>query len=130
MKIPLVLLKFVGKAVCNAVGGGVAGDLIFDVVPDVAEEAYKWWKKRKPGEQQQDLAELANANPPEVLEMAHEIIEEEAPDKPPEVKKQLEVYLSLVPGAIRQSLRRPSDPGGRTVSQQQLPKSSEELAAM
>src|SRR5262249_47420537 len=130
MKIPLVLFKFVGKAVCNAVGGGVAGDLLFDVIPDVAEEAYKWWKKRKPAQQQADLAALANAQPEEVLEMADEIIEEECPDAPPEVKKNIGIYLSLVPGAIRQSLRRPSDPAGRTVPQQQVPQNAGELAAM
>src|SRR5262249_8836221 len=36
-------------------------------------------------------------------------------DKPPEVKEQLSIYLSLVPNAIRRSMRRPSDPGGVTV---------------
>jgi hypothetical protein len=131
MKIPIVLLKFVGKAVCNAVGGGIAGDLLFDVVPDVAEEAYKWWKKdRKPAEQQADLLQLANATPEEVKQASALIVEENAADKPPAVKKELEVYLSLMPGAIRQSLRRPSDPAGRTVTQDQVPKSAGELAAM
>src|SRR5262245_15886154 len=111
MKIPLLLLKFVGKAVGNALGGGIAGDLIFDVIPEVAAEGYKWWKKdRKPEEQQADLVAVANASPEEVKEQAKQIVEEVAADKPPEVKKDLEIYLSLIPGQVRQSLRRPSDP--------------------
>src|SRR5436190_23232831 len=87
MKIPLILLKFVGKAVANAVGGGIAGDLLFDVVPDVAQEAYKWWKKdRKPEQQQLDLVQIANASPEEAKEAAEAVVEEVAADKPPEVK--------------------------------------------
>ena len=84
MKIPLILLKFVGKAVGNAVGGGIAGDLLFDVVPDLAAEGYKWWKKdRKPQEMRDDLAAVANASPEEVKEAAKEIVEEVAADQPP-----------------------------------------------
>ena len=57
MRYSLMLLKFIGKGVANAVGGGIAGDLLFEVVPEVAADVYKWWKKdRKPEEQQADLA--------------------------------------------------------------------------
>ena len=38
MRYPLMLLKFVGKGVANAVGGGIAGDLLFEVIPEVAAD--------------------------------------------------------------------------------------------
>ena len=44
------------------------------------------------------------------------VILEVAADKPPATQKALEIYLSLVPGQVRKSLRRPADPSGTTVS--------------
>ena len=36
MRTPFLLLKFVGKALLNVVGGGIAGDLLIDTLPDMA----------------------------------------------------------------------------------------------
>src|SRR5436190_8077407 len=116
MKSPLALLKFIGKGFLNAVGGGVAGDFVVDVLPEVARDVARWWRKeRTPEEQRQDVEALAQAQPAEVREAVKEVVAEVAGDQPLEMQFQLERYLTQVPAAIRQSLRRPEDPSGKTV---------------
>src|SRR5947207_13745750 len=41
MATPLAFLKFVAKAVLNAVGGGVAGDFVVEVLPEVARDVWR-----------------------------------------------------------------------------------------
>jgi serine/threonine protein kinase/Tfp pilus assembly protein PilF len=131
MANPMVLLRCVGKAAANFFGGGVAGDLLFEVLPDVAGDAWKWWHKDRDAEgRRQDLAALAQASPAEVKKQVHEIVHEVAGDKPPEQQKALEIYLSLVPGQVRKSLRRPSDPVGVTVPFEMSPSKAEDLIAL
>jgi formylglycine-generating enzyme required for sulfatase activity len=113
MGLPVALLKVIGKGVLNAVGGGVVGDVLFDALPEVAREVYGWWfKDRTPAQQREEVQALVQARPAEVRAAAHEVVLELAGDKPPELQKALEIYLSQVPGAVRQSLRRPADPEG------------------
>jgi formylglycine-generating enzyme required for sulfatase activity len=113
MRLPLALLKVVGKGVLNAVGGGIAGDVVCDVLPEVARDVCAWWKKgRTPEEQRAEVRALAQASPAEVREAVREVVADLAAGRPPEVQKALELYLSQVPGAVRQSLRRPADPAG------------------
>ena len=113
MRLPVALLKVVGKGVLNAVGGGVAGDVLVDVLPDVAREVCAWWKKdRSPDQRRADVEALAGASPAEVRQAIGVVVSEVAGDRPPEVQRALSIYLSLLPGAVRRSLRRPSDPAG------------------
>src|SRR5262249_48608665 len=45
MAYPLVLLKFLAKGALNAVSGGVGGDFLCEVLPDVAASVWGWWHK-------------------------------------------------------------------------------------
>jgi formylglycine-generating enzyme required for sulfatase activity/serine/threonine protein kinase len=113
MSVPVALLKVIGKGVLNAVGGGVVGDVLFEALPEVAREVWAWWRKdHTPEQQRQEVEGLAQATPAEVREAVHEAVVAVAADKPPEVQRSLEIYLSQIPGAVRQSLRRPADPSG------------------
>ena len=65
MSIPLVLLRFVGKAALNYVGFGIAGDFTIDVLPGIAKEVWKCWS---PGidesRRRAELQALAQGLPP------------------------------------------------------------------
>jgi formylglycine-generating enzyme required for sulfatase activity len=113
MRLPIALLKVIGKGILNAVGGGVAGDVAVDVLPDMAREVCAWWKKdRTPEQRRADVEALAQASPAELRQAVGAVVAEVAGDRPPEVQRALSIYLSLLPGAVRRSLRRPSDPAG------------------
>jgi formylglycine-generating enzyme required for sulfatase activity len=108
------LLKVVGKAALNAVGGGIAGEVLCEVLPEAARKVVDWWAGGKSPEQRRaEVQALAQAPPAEVQQVVHQVVADVAADQSPEVRKRLSVYLSLVPAAARASLRRPSDPTGR-----------------
>ena len=126
-----LLLKFIGKAAANFVGGGVAGDVLFEVLPEVAEGAWKWWHAERNVEQRRlDFAEVAAATPAQIQQQIASIVLEVAADKPEANRKALEIYLSLIPGQVRRSLRRPSDPCGETVPFSMLPTKPDDLLAI
>jgi hypothetical protein len=117
MQTPLAFLKFAAKASLNQVGFGVAGDFAFDVLPALAKDFWQWWGKGRPEAELcaevQAVAQLADA---EVQPLVAQAVAEEATGQPEAVRQALSVFLSLVPSAIRQSQRRPTDPTGRTTS--------------
>ncbi|MFO0846446.1 MAG: bifunctional serine/threonine-protein kinase/formylglycine-generating enzyme family protein [Gemmataceae bacterium] len=111
MSLHVALLKAVGKAVLNAAGGGLAGDVLCDVLPEVARKVCKWWgADRPPEERREEVAALAQASPAEVRQAVDQAVAAVAADQPAEVRHQLGIYLSLIPAAARASLRRPKDP--------------------
>jgi formylglycine-generating enzyme required for sulfatase activity len=117
MALYLALLKAVGKAALNAVGGGVAGDVVCDVLPEVARKVCDWWGAgRSPEERRAEVEALAQASPAEVRQAVEQALAEVAADQPAAVRERLSIYLSLLPGAVRASLRRPSDPAGAHVA--------------
>ncbi|HXG10657.1 MAG TPA: hypothetical protein VNK04_12945, partial [Gemmataceae bacterium] len=66
MQGPPALLKFIGKAALNAIGIGLAADLVVDVLPEVAKDVWEWWgKKRSIQERQAEVEALAQASPAE-----------------------------------------------------------------
>jgi formylglycine-generating enzyme required for sulfatase activity len=116
MNTPFALLKAVARAVLNAVGAGVAGDVVVDLLPEVAQDVWAWWQKeRTPEERRAELEALARAPEKEVQEAVGRVVAEVAAGAPPEVQLQLRRYLSEVPTAVRRSLRRPADPAGLTL---------------
>jgi formylglycine-generating enzyme required for sulfatase activity len=120
MKLPLALLKIIGKAVLNAVGGGFAGDLFVDVLPDAAQEVWKWWRKDlTPEERREEVEALARAPAADVQAAVQQVVAEVAGDRPKDVQIALSLYLSQVPNAERRSLPTPADPAG--VSRPLLP---------
>jgi tetratricopeptide (TPR) repeat protein len=128
MHVHLVLLKMIGKGVANAFGGGIAGDLLFEALPEIAADVWKWWAaQRSPEQRRADLAALAHASPDEVHQEVAAIVKEEAADKPAATQKALTLYLSLIPGQVRRSLRRPNDPTGTTVAFEQVPRQADDL---
>jgi formylglycine-generating enzyme required for sulfatase activity/serine/threonine protein kinase len=117
MALYLAFLKAIGKAALNVVGGGIAGDIVCDVLPEVAEKVYEWWGGgQSPEQRRAQIEALAQAPPAEARVAIQQAIEAVAADQPAEVQQRLSVYLSLVPGAVRASLRRPADPAGAHAS--------------
>jgi formylglycine-generating enzyme required for sulfatase activity len=117
MQTPFAILRVVGRALLNAVGGGVAGDVVIDVLPDVAQDVWVWLRKeRTPEQHQADLKALAEAAPAEVEAAVQQVVTELAADRPLEEQLVLTRYLSQVPVSIRQSLRRPRDAAGASLA--------------
>jgi formylglycine-generating enzyme required for sulfatase activity len=113
MQTPFAILRVVGKALLNAAGGGIAGDLLIDVIPDVAQDVWAWWRKeRTPEQRRADLQALAQAPPAEVQAAVQQVVAEVAGDRPIEEQIRLSRYLSEVPAALRRSLRGVSDAPG------------------
>jgi formylglycine-generating enzyme required for sulfatase activity len=113
MALYLALLQAAGRAALNAVGGGVAGDVVCDVLPEVARKVCDWWGAgRSPDQRRAEVEALAQAPPAEVRQAVAQVVAEVAADQPPAVRERLSIYLSLMPGAVRASLRRPADPAG------------------
>ena len=131
MSTPLVFLRCVAKAACNAVGGGVVGDVLFDVLPEMAGEVWKWWDgERTPEQRRADLAAIATVTPSEAKAQVDLLVLELAADRPESQKQALALYLSLVPGQVRKSLRRPSDPTGTTCPLELAPAKGDDLLPM
>jgi formylglycine-generating enzyme required for sulfatase activity/serine/threonine protein kinase len=113
MHTPGALLRVIGKGLLNVAGAGLAGELLADFLPEVAQDVWAWWRRdRTPEQQREELQALANATPAEVEQAVQDAVLAVAFDQPAEVQKGLTRYLAQVPAAIRQSLRRPADPDG------------------
>src|SRR5262249_29261833 len=81
-----------------------------------ADNACQRLREAEQDEQLRALVEsAAAASPAEVKAAAEAIAAEVAGDQPEAVRHGLAVYLAGVPAAIRQSLRRPADPAGRSL---------------
>src|SRR5215510_8546186 len=111
MSASVTLLRFVARSLLNAVSGGLAGDLVCDVLPEVAQKTWgNWSKEKNEAQRQAEVATLAQASDDEVRRLVRQAVDEEARGKPAEVRQHLSQYLMQVPAAIRQSFRRPTDP--------------------
>ena len=116
MRTPLVLLKAIGKAVLNCVGGGVLGDILIDALPEIADNAWNEWSKEKDvKERRAELEAVAQATGEQLAEAVKEVVREVAAGASPDVRELLTGYLRQVPAEIRRTLRRPADPTGTTV---------------
>jgi len=83
---------------------------------DMACDAWADYRGQdKEAELRAALQALAQAKPAEERQAAEQVVKDVAADQPPEVQIALTSYLSQVPAAVRQSLRRPADPTGTTV---------------
>ena len=112
----MLFLRFVAKALANAFGGGVAGDLLFEVLPDVAGDVWSWWRaERREDQLRTDLEAVVQAEASALRAAVRAIVQEEAATRPAVERRQIELYLTHIPSAMRRSLRRPADPTGVTV---------------
>jgi hypothetical protein len=116
LRTPIALLWFIGKALLSAAGGAVIGeaaDFLIDVVPDMVRDVWDWWNDgRDEAEKQAELEFLARAPERELRLAAEEVARVLAVDRPAVVREVLIVYLTQVPAAVRQTMRRHG--GGRT----------------
>jgi hypothetical protein len=112
----LALLKYLGKALVkclgNAVGFGVAGDLVIEV----GEEVWKDWNQEKDERQKRaELEALAQSARDDCRRQVEEVVREVAAGIPQEVQRLVAQYLEQVPDQVRRVLGRPDDPGGTSV---------------
>ena len=131
VQTPFILLKLVAKALGNAIGGGIAGDVIVEVLPGLAKDVWDQWKKDRNGDQRRTEVEaIVQAGGEEVRRLVPQIVEEVLVNKAPEIRQMVAIYLNEVPTCIRRSLRRPSDPAGKTVPPDLVPRNANELLRM
>lgn len=131
MQTPFVLLKFVAKAVLSGLGAGLAGDFAVDVLPAAVKDVWSWWAKdRNDHQRRADIQAIAQAAAVQVREEVTKIVREVAADRPRAEQQMLTGYLIQVPAAIRQSLRRPSDPTGTTLPRDLLLEKPQDLLPM
>lgn len=117
MRTPLAFFKFVAKAALNSVGFGVAGDLAIEVLPEVARDVWDWWGKGQPAaELRAEVQAIAQLDEAQTRQLVAQAIAQEAKQQTPQQREQIAVWLAQVPGAVRTTQRRPSDPTGKTVS--------------
>lgn len=130
MRTPFLLLKYVGKALLNVVGGGIASDLLVETLPEIAKEVWDLWSKDRNEQQRRaEVEAIAQAAVEEVRQQVAEIKQALVPNKTPEIDLILESYLTPIPAMVRKSLRRPSDPTGTTVSTDLVPRKADDLLA-
>ena len=118
LQLAFPILKIIGKVALSFVGGGILGDVLVDVLPDLSKEIWDKWNGGKQASEQQrrqELQDVAQAAAEQVRDEVALIVQEIAADKPPEVRDNLASFLMLVPASIRRSLRRAEDPTGTTV---------------
>ncbi|MEM7130779.1 MAG: bifunctional serine/threonine-protein kinase/formylglycine-generating enzyme family protein [Chloroflexota bacterium] len=128
MNTPFDLLRFVTKALCNAAGGGILGDLLVDVLPGVAQDIWQRWNEQHSREElRQELETIAQAEGVQIRMLAAQLVQEIAAAQSPEMQQKLESYLIQLPAAIRGSMRRPADPSGTTVPAGLVPRKAEDL---
>jgi TPR repeat protein len=112
-----VLFRCLGAALCAKGIKALVGVVPFgEALYDVAEETFKQYRQHH---QEQALrAELeaaAQASLDEVRQAAGCAVTEVAAAQPAEVRERLVDYLTRVPATVRQTLRRVTDPEGRTL---------------
>ncbi|WP_020469769.1 serine/threonine-protein kinase [Zavarzinella formosa] len=81
---------------------------------EVAEDVYKRLKEQKQHQEiRAEIENMARVGIDEVKKAAMAVAKEAMPGDPAK-EIELELYLSQIPGVVKQSLRRPSDPSGHT----------------
>ncbi|AMV27965.1 Serine/threonine-protein kinase Pkn1 [Gemmata sp. SH-PL17] len=98
---------------------------------EVAQHAYKMLRERqKAAELREEIAKVAAASAEEAKKMAEQVAREVVNQGPIEDRLTLELYLTQMPGAVRQSLKRADDPTGKTVPPDFAVDEAEDLVKM
>ena len=112
----------------NAVGLGFAGDLLVEYGLPIVEDLWDTWGQYKAdAERRKEIEAVAQAAAKDVGQQVAEIVKEVAADQSAEFQQMLGTYLTQVPAMVRKSLRRQSDPTGRSVSANLVPRKAEDL---
>lgn len=127
----MFLLRCFGRALARN-----ALKIIADAVPfgsalvDVARDAWSdYHQNRQPDELPADIQALAQSTPAVAQQEASAIAHQEAAAQPARVQQALADCLAQVPALIRRSLRRPSDPSGKTFTPTLSLRRAEDLIA-
>ena len=89
----------------------IAGSLV-DIIADALK---KRREREEKAEFREEIEQLARLNQEDAKRIAADVAREVANREPLEIQLQLENYLTQIPQALRQSLRRPEDPTGKSV---------------
>jgi formylglycine-generating enzyme required for sulfatase activity len=125
------LLECVGQALCEKARKALQGQWAFaDVLPDVARAAFDYAHKKLPGaDLRAAVGDCAAVDPHELDRRVGELIAELGTTHAVP-KAELADYLRALPVTLRQALRRPADPDGRTVPDGYRLDRPEEFAAV
>jgi serine/threonine protein kinase len=112
-----LLLRCIGEAICVEGIKILASAVPFgDALYEIGSEA--WVRLRRHANEQEVLGaveEAARASVPQAREEAEAAVQSLGVELAPQERGDLVAYLTQVPAAVRQSLKRPSDPTGTTV---------------
>jgi serine/threonine protein kinase len=110
-------LGCIGEAICANGLKALAGLMpLGGAVYEIAENVWHRLRESKQDKKIQQLVEsTAVADAGQVKVEAEALAANLAADQSPQVRANLVAYLQQVPVAVRQSLRRPADPSGRSV---------------
>jgi len=103
------LLKCIAKALVKNIGNLVS----FGVGGSIFADAWEYWERQT--SEAQRRAEIESLAQQEIRKVVAQLVQGEGAALPEVQRQQLAGYLNQIPGSIRQTLRRPADPSGRTV---------------
>jgi formylglycine-generating enzyme required for sulfatase activity len=123
------LLECVGQSLCEKGRKALQGQWSFaDVMPEVVKSAFDYAHRKLPGNDLRfALSDCASVESGEYERRIAELISELATTHSVP-KAELADYLRALPATVRQALRRPSDPSGKTAPEVLTLYKAEELA--
>ena len=97
------------RGLCEFVPGG---PYLFDVMGD----AYRLYREQKrAADLREEVVQIAAATNEQARRTAEEVVRKVAAEATAEERITLELYLTQIPAAVRQSMKRTDDPTGKTV---------------
>jgi serine/threonine protein kinase len=127
MNVPLLLLKHIARAYLNHIGMGALGEVAFGMAEDVMAA----WRSECDGRARKaELEAIAQATGDQIKQAVREAVDLVASDRLEADRQAVAGYLIHVPGAIRRTLRRASDPSGRSLPSGFEMKEARDLAAI
>jgi formylglycine-generating enzyme required for sulfatase activity len=123
-------LECLGQSLCEKGRKALQGQWSFaDILPEVARSAYEYTSRKLSGpDLRTALAECASVEPQEYERRLGELISELSQTHAVP-RAEFADYMRAFPVVVRQALRRPSDPTGRTIPEKVSLYKSEDLAA-
>jgi hypothetical protein len=112
-----ILIQCLGQALCTQGARSLNGIVPFsEVIYQVAMDAIQRIREiRKPDEVHDSLEWAASAGADEIREQVNAVVLDVGKTHPPRLCKTMTSYLLHFPPLLRQAMKRPSDPSGRTI---------------
>jgi hypothetical protein len=115
MRTPLVLLKAIARAALYYCGVGV-WEIAVEAVSEIGDNAWREWSREKDkAGRRAEMEALVRASHKEILDEVRQAVHDVAGKASAQVRDKLAGYLSQVQALAIQTMRRPSDPTGRTL---------------